>query len=316
MSVDVLNYQQLEQAELLLASAQTQIPFGRFGFGEELGQKIGVGFEPDGLRDYLPSDDSRRIDWIATAKRGDGGIFLRQFYEDQNALTVLVSDVPTQARYAETLGDPLSARSLGLVVANFVLKNAARSTPVVASWTNGYKDMSPDTRAVDGQNASKKLILDGLDSVIAAKQLEEMSKETKGIFRRKPAIELPETETIYDALERARVRSMRISDAARFVIVSDFKVGDDVFDLMTRMKRHSEIVAVQITNPLMRELDPRVRVLRSADGRDISIETQGQRDAYNAKVTEISSKRKEKIKNSSNSLFIVDTMSPVVARVA
>lgn len=319
MSVDVLNYQQLEQAELVLASAQTQIPFGRFGFGEELGQKIGVGFEPDGVREYLPSDDSRFIDWAATAKRGDGGISLRQFYEDQNPLTVVVSDVPTQSRYAETVGDPLSARSLGLVVASYVLRNAAKVNPVMTSWTNGYEGLSLPVTAYEGRDAAKKAILSGIDSAAAAQLLANQIAEAdqaKGLFRRKVSIELPEPESLVDAIDRAHNRSKRMADAAKFIIISDFKIGDEVFQLMASIKKHNEVVAIQITNPLMRALDPRVKVVRRSDGRDVSIDTQAQRDRYNAEVVDIAQRREQKLKSASHSLFVVDTMSPRLARVA
>ncbi len=319
MSVDVLNYQQLEQAELVLASAQTQIPFGRFGFGEELGQKIGVGFEPDGVRDYQPSDDSRHIDWVATAKRGDGGISLRQFYEDQNPLTVVVSDVPTQSRYAETVGDPLSARSLGLVVASFVLKSAARVNPVMNSWTNGYKGLSLPTTAYEGRNAAKGAVIGGIESTVAAQTLADQiteAEQTKGLFRRKASIELPEPESLADAIDRARNRSKRMAEAAKFIIISDFKVDDVVFQLMTDIKKYNEVVAIQITNPLMRALDPRVKVVRGSDGRDVSIETQAQRDKYNAAVVDIAQRREQKLKTASHGLFVIDTMNPTIARVA
>ncbi|MBP6962118.1 DUF58 domain-containing protein [Candidatus Saccharibacteria bacterium] len=319
MGIDILNYQQLEQAESVLVSAQTQIPFGRFGFGDELGQKIGVGFEPDGVRDYLPSDDSRFIDWAVTAKRGDGGISLRQFYEDQNALTVVVSDVPTVARYADTIGDPMSAMSLGLVVANIILKDAAKFSPVMASWTNGFESSSQVPIAFDGRDAAKKASVSGLESAISARKLAseiKTAEQSKGLFRRKTTVITPGSESILAALDRARTKSKRIADAARFIIISDFKVGDEVFDLMSAMKKQNEVVALQLTNPLMRELDPRVRVVRSSDGRDVTIETQEQRDRYNAKVIEIARKREEKLRTSSTGLFVVDTMNPRIARVA
>lgn len=315
MGIDVLHYPDLIRVERELFAYDPRFDTGRFGQGDEQSRKVGDGHLYDGVRDYEPGDDARFIDWKKTAMRSDNGISLRQYYQEKAPLTVLVSDIPTVQRYKETPGD-ISARTLGLIVAKQLTEVCAtQGSPILAAWTYGYEaDKKP--KVYEGHKvASRKIAMLGLEASRQSNELEDRVREAskkRGIFNRTPdAIELPTEEPFSRTLEKAIKQSVSLAGMARFIIMSDFRSDtEQTLDLMKKLNNRSDVLAIQITNPLLREIPEDVVRLSDGKGGSFIIETQAQRDKYK----ELQASRQQyidsRLKSNSARAIVVDTADP------
>lgn len=101
-------------------------------FGEHESGRIGAGLEPAEIRRYVPGEAVRRMDWKATARRGEP--YVREFEVETDRVTALVLDhrssmaagTPDETKFdhgrevalafadsARALGDPLGCYSVG-----------------------------------------------------------------------------------------------------------------------------------------------------------------------------------------------------------
>ncbi|MDO8265982.1 MAG: DUF58 domain-containing protein [Candidatus Saccharibacteria bacterium] len=320
MTVNVMTFPDIVHAERQIFQYDSDHELGRFSFGDQESPKIGDGLEIDGLRDYVPGDDARHIDWLASAKRPDGGLFVRQHYADQVPLTVLISDIPTEKRYSNTPGNPLSAQSLGFVVCYSALKSAVNiGSPLFGAWTDGYiSDYKP--RGLEGPKAPEIIINAGIESATRSAELNLKAQESAkkvGLLRKKatPFI-MPEDETLADLIDRTAKQAKLITDAARFIIVSDFRAGtDDAVQALSEIGRRSDVITVQITNPLLRELPASASVFQG-EKQGVIIESEQQRVLYAQKAAIKQARIDELLKQVSVKTVKIDTMDPKIARVA
>lgn len=81
------------------------------------------------------------------------------------------------------------------------------------------------------------------------------------------------------------------------------------------LSRTSDVLAVQITNPHLRELPKDVSVFRSGN-KGVIIESDQQRTLYARKAAEKQARINAYLKSVATKSYIVDTMSPRVATVA
>jgi hypothetical protein len=320
MAVDVLTYPELISAEAQLLAYESSRDIGKFSYGDDQSLKIGDGLEIDGLRDYQPGDEARHIDWIASAKLADGGLVIRQHYAEQSPLTVVISDIPTDGRYAETPGLPLSARGLGFVVAHSVLKAGVKSgAPIFGIWTDGF-ELGKKPKVYEGPKAPRLAINSGLEIAGRSTNLahsQEAPQKRSGLLRRKvEQAELPKLEAFSEVIERTKRQTRLIADTARFIIISDFRVDvEGTCDALRGLSRSSDVVAVQITNPYLRELPAGVTTF-STGAKGVIIESDQQRIAYARKAFDKQARINASLKNVTTKAYIVDTMTPKVATLA
>lgn len=85
---DILVYPSYKDVRKLEALGAKRV-LGRL-FGVHRTRQRGIGAEFFGLRDYLPMDDFRRIDWKATARTGD--LVVREFESERNIKVMLLLD--------------------------------------------------------------------------------------------------------------------------------------------------------------------------------------------------------------------------------
>lgn len=320
MAVDILTYPELISAEAQLLAYDPSRDIGKFSYGDDQSLKIGDGLEIDGLRDYQPGDEARHIDWIASAKQPDGGLVIRQHYAEQSPLTVVISDIPTDGRYAETPGSPLSARGLGFVVAHSVLKAGVRSgAPIMGVWTDGF-EFGVKPKVFEGPKALKRAINSGLEIAGRSTSLglsQQAPQKRSGLLRRKvEPTELPKVEALSEVIERTKRQTRLIADTARFIIISDFRLDiDDTMQALRGLSRTSDVLAVQITNPHLRELPKGISVFRSGTN-GVIIESDQQRIMYAKKAAEKQARINASLKSVATKAYTVDTMSPKIATLA
>ena len=320
MAVDVLTYPELISAEAQLLNYDSNRDIGIFNYGDDRSVRIGDGLEIDGLRDYCPGDEARHIDWIASAKQPDGGLIVRQHFAEKSPLTVVISDIPTHDKYSETPGSPLSSRGLGFVVAHSVLKAGVKSgAPIMGVWTDGY-EFGVKPKVFEGPKAPRKATSQGL--AIAGRstklaQQQEAHQKRSGILRRKAEQpELPKTETFAEVIERTKRQTRLIADTARFIVISDFRVDiDETSQVLKSLSKTSDVVAVQITNPHLRELPKGISVFQNGS-KGVIIESDQQRLMYARKAAEKQARINEFLKNVATKAYIVDTMKPRIAILA
>lgn len=323
--IDVINYSQLQEAEALLYDIDSENQMGRFRYGVEQSARIGHGSEIDGVRDYVQGDDARMIDWRRTAQRSDKGLYVRQHYADQAPLTVLVSDIPTFERYAGTPGEPLSAQALGFVTIKTILETLSYDrSQVLGYWTNGtYDSTGKSTIIYSGLDIIKGPLINGLNSArISAESVITPKEESKkGLFGRSKNVAFdsdptPEPEKFSQAITRAAQFALMSADVARYIIVSDFRDGtDDIIESLevVRSYGNTEIITVQITNPLLRELPNSTEVFGGNNKKGIIVESQAQRDLYKQRAKVKQSKINNALRNLSMRTLTIDTLTPVVA---
>ncbi len=320
MAVDVLTYPELISAEAQLLAYDSTRDIGKFSYGDNQSLKIGDGLEIDGLRDYQPGDEARHIDWIASAKQSDGGLVVRQHYAEQSPLTVVISDIPTDGRYAETPGSPLSARALGFVVAHSVLKAGVKSgAPIMGVWTDGF-EFGVKPKVFEGPKAPKIAINSGLEIAGRSTSLglsQEAPQKRSGLLRRKvEPTELTKVESFSEVIERTKRQTRLIADTARFIIISDFRLDiDDTMQALNGLSRTSDVIAVQITNPHLRELPKDISVFKSGS-KGVIIESDQQRLLYAQKATTKQARINASLKNATTKSYIIDTMTPNLAILA
>jgi hypothetical protein len=325
MAVDVLRFPDLIDVEKQLLTESENNKLGRYYSGAEESALIGNGLEIDGLRDYEPGDEARHIDWIRSAQRADGGLYLRRHFADQAPLTVFVSDAPRHDRYAETLGNPLSARSLAFIVGHLSLKaNSIAGSPMIGVWSDGYSRPTK-TISYEGENGARKIIESGLNlagtSTELFTSLKAQADNKKWYKRSREAVQTPELEDFSETVKRASRLAQRYADVARFIIVSDFRSNTEATAQQLRTLkniRNCEVIAFQITNPLFRGIPSEVRVLNSsnAGSKNDIIDSEQKRQQYADRAVARQAEIDEMLKNATTKTITIDTMNPKLGRIA
>lgn len=313
MGIDVTNYGEVASTERLLFPRGIDYEIGRFNFGSYSSQRLGDGLEIDGLREHVPGDEARHIDWIQSTRRSDGVLLVRQHYAEKAPFTVVVSDIPNE-KYSSTPG-VISAQSLGFVLAHGLLRSAANhGSPVLGVWSNGYESQIKP-RIQEGGAAAKFTITQGLNIAQEGLGIKEASRavnQRAGLLRRRRdgVSAIPPKQSLAETLQLAVKHSGRISDVARFVIISDFFDGiEEVAARMRALRGKSEILAIQVTNPLLRELPTTVQDFGTVN-RGFVIESEAQRKRYAELVAEKQQRIEAVLKAHTDASLRVDTSEP------
>lgn len=107
---------QIKQLEIYTRRILSSVHVGDFRTAVK-----GSGFEFESLREYIPGDDIRFIDWPATARSGK--FLVRQYYEEKSRTIMLVVDGSASTEYGKTQSRFSRIREIAAVLA------------IAGSWT-------------------------------------------------------------------------------------------------------------------------------------------------------------------------------------
>lgn len=308
MSLDVFNYEQLEQAKRAIRFPDESM-LGKFTGGNDDSAVTGVGYDIEGLRDYQPGEDTRLVDYKKSASRSDGGLWVKELIDIRSPLNVFVSDIPSD-RYARTAGFELSSRGLGFVTMAGLMEAAdVTGGAIMPVWSDGEQ---PDSRGLalkfTDRYRVRRAIGEGLQLAESAtmRTLERRStaadlrdRIAKVSSRRAQKLGLtdeldrllsngPKPEPFVDVLNLAFNEARRYSDVGRFVLLSDFMKGepDDLSAIVSQISRCGDVYAVRVINPALLELPGVGGLFTTSDGTSVTVENEQQRDRYRQIMSE------------------------------
>jgi uncharacterized protein (DUF58 family) len=189
----------------------------------------GRGMDFDRVRNYVPGDDVRAIDWNVTARTGDP--FVKLFTEERELTILLMIDVSGSADFGST-GD--SKRELAAEAAGVLATSAIRNRDRVGLilFSEGVELYIPPAK---GRTHTLRLIREALF----------FQPERRGT-------------DIAAALDFA---NRIISRRAIVFLVSDFSPGPPFEDKLTALRqklritsKHHDVIAVSVTDPREEEL--------------------------------------------------------------
>lgn len=119
--------------------------------GQLISQKRGSGQDLLTLRDYLPNDDLRRVDWKATAR--SRGLIVREFAaEDDRKITVILDPrLPEDDEPSLTLREKLESEQEGK--APIVSERFERAIQLAASLLSHFGEQQAEVRLVIGKDS-------------------------------------------------------------------------------------------------------------------------------------------------------------------
>lgn len=204
----------------------------------------GRGVEFSGVREYLPGDDVRSIDWNVTARMGRP--FVKQFEEDRELVLFLVVDA--SGSMATGCGQRRRTRLYtGCEVAALMSLAAALGGGSVGGVVfDGGILYSRRPKAGRNQALS---FLNQLENVLASCGGESQSAE------REPQLAVNQEDrlaaaTVGSSLDRAlRGAASLLKKRALVLVISDFRTAGYEKDLSILSARH-DVVAVRITDPV------------------------------------------------------------------
>ena len=240
----------LTQEEMLARVRRIQIRarrlVRRLFLGEYQSAFRGRGLEFSEVREYLPGDDVRLIDWNVTARMGE--TFIKKYVEERELLLYLLVDVSPSAGFSSTA---LTKRELAAEIATLL------------------------AFAADANNDKTGLIAfsDRIETYLPPKKgLQHMLRIARELLYVRPQGRGTNIAAATDLLMRLAKRP-----AAAFVI-SDFYATGYEASMRLAAQKH-DITAISLTDP--RELDlPRAGLVRLRDtetGRDVLIDTEDRR---------------------------------------
>jgi uncharacterized protein (DUF58 family) len=200
--------------------------------GNRLSRLRGRGIDFSEVRAYQPGDDVRTIDWRVTARKNKP--HTKVFREERERLTLIVVD-QTQSMF---FGSQQRLKSV-----------AAAELAALGAW-----------QALDHNDRIGGMII-GNDGYAAhkpyrsvksvARYLGDLARLNRSLVRGQPH---PPIEHYRNAL--AQIRRLAHSNH-RIFFISDFQpMGEHWRDAFRSLSRHNEVVAIQIYDPLERELPP------------------------------------------------------------
>ena len=240
----------LSQEEMLARVRRLQIRSRRLArrlfLGEYHSAFRGRGLEFSEVREYLPGDDVRTIDWNVTARMGEP--FIKKYVEERELLVYLLVDVSASAGFSST---GLTKREIAAEIATML----------------GF--------AADANNDKTALIAfsDRIEAYLRPKRgLQHMLRVARELLYLRPEGHGTNIAAATDLLMRIAKRP-----AVAFVI-SDFYAAGFEGSMRLAAQKH-DITAISLTDPRELEL-PRAGLVRLRDaetGRDLLVDTDDQR---------------------------------------
>ncbi|MEY3665530.1 MAG: hypothetical protein RLZZ153_1712 [Pseudomonadota bacterium] len=201
----------------------------------------GVGARMSDIREYLPGDDVRHIDWNVTARTGS--LHVRTFYEDRDLTAWFLIDTSASLAFASKgLSKHTVAQQAAYTIANVLVRHGNR----IAAMAN------------DGHEKSPMKLLPPAGGMQQASGLRRLFNELgpKGTAIPK-SLGTPLDPLLKRAFNIIRRRGL-------VVIVSDFVVAPGWETWLRRLAQRHEVLCLQIFDPVEVEL-PDVGLLQIED---------------------------------------------------
>ena len=248
----------MDQINRLVLPIHGRILSGQ-SFGDMPSKISGHGYEFEGVREYVPGDDARHVDWPTTVRQSPHQLMVREHFEDVSPAEWLVTD-SIQGRHRVNPGQSgFSEQELALSAATCFMMLARREgMPVGMVAAN-------DTQIIRSKGTPKQ----GKKHILHLGN--QLINHADGSETGIPAEERPALATLLKKTGELASRNL-------VVVVSDFR---DVFDPAEeengwlnpmREIRHNnnDIIAVELTNPWDSKVPENVDRLR-IDGKTIWI---------------------------------------------
>lgn len=181
----------------------------------------GKGLEFSQVRDYIPGDDVRSIDWNVTARTGKPHV--KEFVEERDLTMLLVLDVSGSMRFGSL--DRRKSTVASEVVAALAYAALYNGDRVgVLLYDNGVRQFIPPKR---GRSHTQAVVRAALD----AEMMASMSVGASGAF--------VETERFIANVMKRR---------AVMIVISDFLGGDTIRSLRRLRARH-DVIGIHVHDP-------------------------------------------------------------------
>jgi uncharacterized protein (DUF58 family) len=264
----------LRKAELRLARRLDGV-----GPGHHRSIRLGEGLELADIREYVPGDDVRTIDWNATARTGRPHVRVYEADRDTSALVVVDRSASMAFGTAGRTKEGL-ARELVAAISVLVLRRGDRLGGLMFA-----ERRLAEVRAAAGRKAALRLL----------HEVDQTLPQEGGRSRLDRALE--------EAYRIAKRRSL-------VIIVSDWLDAGDWTMPLHRLSSRHEVIAAEIRDPREDELPP-VGTITLEDpetGRQLELETTPKlREAFAAAAAEQRARVASEIAGTGASHLIVAT---------
>ncbi len=208
--------------------------------GRHASKMRGRGLNFEELRGYLPGDDIRTVDWKVTARTGTP--YVRVFTEERDRPAVFVVDqrlsmfFGTRRNFKSVTAAQLAAAAAWRVVA------AGDRVGAVVFDDQGVDEIRP--------HRSQRAVLRFLNTLVDKNRALRADADTP-----------PNPAMLNEALHGVR---RLVTHDVLVAIISDFDGADDeTTQLVTRLARHNDVVAIPVYDPISTEPPPGRRVVVS-----------------------------------------------------
>lgn len=280
---DLLKMEHLSKGFSLLASKQRV----RTVLGGKHASKLrGRGLDFEEVRNYVPGDDIRNIDWKVTARTQK--THSRVYSEEKEKPTLIVVDQSKSMFFgSQKKTKSVVAAELAALTAFKVLKEGDRVGGIVFA-DNGIDIVYP--------KRDRKNIL---------RFLEKITLRNKELIDSEPIeFERALTETL------AKVKNIVTHDFL-VVIISDFqRYRPELIKFITRISHHNDVILAKVFDPMERSV-PKKKLIAGSGGKQLLIdgENTGLRKDFKANFDDEFEKFKLKMKKHRIPVLSIDTVN-------
>jgi len=217
--------------------------------GRHVSRMRGRGLNFEELRDYMPADDVRSIDWKVTARTGKP--YVRVFTEERDRPTLIVVDQRMSMFFGSELNmKSVTAAECAALAAFAILAQGDRVGGIVFG----------DTLLAEVRPArSRRALNQFLAGLAEANQL---------LGPDAPNVEPQSINDVLRAVSRIAPRNHLV------IVISDFDVIDDQTDkLVSGLSRHNDLVLGLVTDPFADQLPADAKLVISDGVLQASIDT-------------------------------------------
>ncbi|AEI95976.1 DUF58 domain-containing protein [Roseobacter litoralis] len=205
--------------------------------GRHTSRLRGRGLNFEELRDYMPADDVRSIDWKVTARTGKP--YVRVFTEERDRPTLIVVDQRMSMFFGSVLNmKSVTAAECAALAAFAILEQGDRVGGIV---------FGDDLRAEIKPARSRAALNRFLSALASANQL---------LRPEAPTVPPQSINQVLGAVARIAPRNHLV------IVLSDFDVIDDqTRKLVSGLSRHNDLILGLVTDPFADDLPPDAKLV-------------------------------------------------------